>query len=60
MVATVLPNFRASTWLPPVPVVTMALSSMADCCSWMQEVGFHDTHVEHLDGPDSMAVGIKN
>jgi hypothetical protein len=31
----------------------------ADCCSWMREVGFHDTYVEHLDGPDSMAVGIK-
>jgi len=31
----------------------------ADCCGWMQEVGFHRTYVEHLDGPDSMAVGIK-
>jgi O-methyltransferase domain/Dimerisation domain len=31
----------------------------ADCCNWMREVGFHDTYVEPLDGPDSMAVGIK-
>ena len=28
-------------------------------CAWMREVGFHATYVEHLDGPDSMAVGIK-
>jgi hypothetical protein len=32
----------------------------ADCCSWMRQVGFRDTYVEHLDGPDSMAVGIKD
>jgi hypothetical protein len=31
----------------------------ADCRAWMREVGFCDTYVEHLDGPDSMAVGIK-
>ncbi len=31
----------------------------ADCASWMREVGFRETHVEHLDGPDSMVVGIK-
>ena len=31
----------------------------ADCTAWMSEVGFHETYVEHLDGPDSMAVGIK-
>jgi O-methyltransferase domain len=31
----------------------------ADCRAWMREVGFRDTYVEHLDGPDSMAVGIK-
>jgi O-methyltransferase domain len=31
----------------------------ADCCAWMREVGFCDTYVEHLDGPDSMAVGLK-
>jgi hypothetical protein len=33
--------------------------SGADCCAWMREVGFRATYVEHLDGPDSMAVGIK-
>ena len=31
----------------------------ADCKSWMAEVGFRDTYVEHLAGPDSMVVGIK-
>ncbi len=31
----------------------------ADCAGWMREVGFRDTYVEHLDGPDSMVVGIK-
>jgi hypothetical protein len=31
----------------------------ADCQGWMREVGFHDTRVEHLCGPDSMVVGIK-
>jgi hypothetical protein len=31
----------------------------ADCCGWMKEAGFRDTRVEHLVGPDSMAVGIK-
>ena len=31
----------------------------ADCRSWMQEAGFHETRVEHLVGPDSMVVGIK-
>jgi O-methyltransferase domain/Dimerisation domain len=31
----------------------------ADCRKWMAEVGFRDTHVEHLVGPDSMVVGIK-
>jgi len=31
----------------------------ADCMGWMQEVGFHDTRVEHLVGPDSMVVGMK-
>jgi hypothetical protein len=30
-----------------------------DCCSWMSDVGFEDTYVEHLAGPDSMVVGIK-
>ncbi len=31
----------------------------ADCTAWMREVGFSETYVEHLDGPDSMVVGIK-
>lgn len=33
--------------------------SGADCCTWLQEVGFSETYVEHLVGPDSMVVGIK-
>jgi hypothetical protein len=33
--------------------------SGADCSSWMQRVGFRETYVEHLAGPDSMVVGIK-
>jgi SAM-dependent methyltransferase len=31
----------------------------ADCQEWMREVGFRETRVEHLIGPDSMVVGIK-
>ena len=31
----------------------------ADCTAWIREVGFRETYVEHLNGPDSMAVGIK-
>ena len=31
----------------------------ADCRDWMADVGFRDTRVEHLIGPDSMVVGIK-
>ena len=31
----------------------------ADCAGWMREVGFRETYVEHLAGPDSMVVGIK-
>jgi hypothetical protein len=31
----------------------------ADCMAWMKEVGFRETRVEHLAGPDSMVVGIK-
>jgi O-methyltransferase/methyltransferase family protein len=31
----------------------------ADCQSWMIEVGFEDTYVQPLAGPDSMVVGIK-
>ena len=32
----------------------------ADCLSWMADVGFRDTYVEPLAGPDSMVVGIKS
>jgi hypothetical protein len=32
----------------------------ADCQSWMAHVGFGDTYVEPLAGPDSMVVGIKS
>ena len=31
----------------------------ADCQSWMADVGFKDTYVEPLVGPDSMVVGTK-
>jgi hypothetical protein len=31
----------------------------ADCRGWMKEVGFKETYVRHLVGPDSMVVGIK-
>lgn len=31
----------------------------SDCSGWMREAGFQETYVEHLDGPDSMVVGIK-
>jgi hypothetical protein len=31
----------------------------ADCQGWMREIGFKDTRVEHLTGPDSMVIGIK-
>jgi O-methyltransferase domain/Dimerisation domain len=31
----------------------------ADCREWMREIGFTDTRVEHLIGPDSMVIGIK-
>ena len=30
-----------------------------DCCSWLREVGFRETRVEYLAGPDSMVIGIK-
>ena len=33
--------------------------SGADCCGWMKEVGFRETRVVHLAGPDSMVVGVK-
>lgn len=31
----------------------------ADCRAWMSEVGFSESYVQHLAGPDSMVVGIK-
>lgn len=31
----------------------------ADCQGWLREAGFTETWVEHLLGPDSMAVGFK-
>jgi len=31
----------------------------ADCQRWMHEIGFVNTEVVHLTGPDSMVVGIK-
>ena len=31
----------------------------ADCSGWLYEVGFKETRVEHLVGPDSMVIGIK-
>jgi O-methyltransferase/methyltransferase family protein len=31
----------------------------ADCRSWMTQVGFRDSYVEPLAGPDSMVVGLK-
>jgi hypothetical protein len=31
----------------------------ADCVGWMKDAGFREAHVEHLVGPDSMAIGTK-
>src|SRR5262245_37442803 len=31
----------------------------ADCATWMREVGFRQTRVEHLSGPDAMVIGVK-
>jgi len=31
----------------------------ADCSAWMKKVGFRETRVVHLAGPDSMVVGVK-
>jgi O-methyltransferase domain/Dimerisation domain len=31
----------------------------ADCQEWMREIGFAQTRVEHLIGPDSMVIGTK-
>jgi hypothetical protein len=30
-----------------------------ECQGWMSDVGFRETYVQHLVGPDSMVVGIK-
>jgi hypothetical protein len=32
----------------------------ADCIGWMKEAGFREAYVEHLAGPDSMVVGLKD
>ncbi|MCW5979942.1 MAG: methyltransferase [Bryobacteraceae bacterium] len=31
----------------------------ADCCGWLKEAGFREARVQHLEGPDSMVIGIK-
>jgi hypothetical protein len=31
----------------------------ADCCGWMREVGFRESHVERLTGIESMVVDVK-
>jgi cyclopropane fatty-acyl-phospholipid synthase-like methyltransferase len=31
----------------------------ADCRGWLEDIGFRETRVEQLAGPDSMVVGIK-
>jgi hypothetical protein len=31
----------------------------ADCMGWMQDAGFREKRVEHLVGPDSMAIAVK-
>jgi hypothetical protein len=31
----------------------------ADCQGWLKEIGFRETYVEPLAGPDSMVVGLK-
>lgn len=31
----------------------------AECRSWMADIGFRESYVEPLVGPDSMVVGIK-
>jgi hypothetical protein len=33
--------------------------SGSDCMGWMRDAGFRETRVEHLLGPDSMAIGVK-
>ncbi|MGD9544577.1 MAG: methyltransferase [Methylocystis sp.] len=31
----------------------------ADCQGWMKDAGFYSSRVEHLTGPDSMAIAVK-
>jgi hypothetical protein len=31
----------------------------AECEQWLRDAGFRETYVQHLVGPNSMAVGIK-
>lgn len=31
----------------------------ADCMGWMTDAGFSRTRAEHLVGPDSMVIGVK-
>jgi hypothetical protein len=31
----------------------------ADCRSWLAQVGFRESYLQHLVGPDSMVVGVK-
>jgi hypothetical protein len=31
----------------------------ADCQRWLSDIGFRETYVQHLAGPDSMVVGLK-
>lgn len=31
----------------------------ADCSGWMKKAGFREIRVQHLAGPDSMAVALK-
>jgi hypothetical protein len=31
----------------------------SDCRTWMADIGFRDSYVEPLAGPDSMVVGLK-
>jgi hypothetical protein len=30
-----------------------------ECSDWMREAGFKETRSEHLNGPESMIVGLK-
>jgi hypothetical protein len=30
-----------------------------ECVGWLKEAGFRDVALQHLNGPDSMVVGLK-